>query len=309
MKEGIETSLMKKEIKTSQMNGVLNIFKNKGMSSFDVVRKIKFLANEKKVGHTGTLDPEATGVLPVCIGKATKTIDYIMNSNKVYDVKCLLGVKTTTYDLEGEILERNETKHISNDEVLEVVLSFIGEYDQVPPMYSALKKNGVRLYDLARQGIEIEREARKVKILNISDLKIELPYVYMKVACSKGTYIRSLCYDIGEKLKVGATMAELNRSETSIFKQENSVNIDDLTKENISEHMITIEEALSFYPKIIVNSSFTKLLVNGVKVFDKRLTNEKREKNVLYRVYDSEGTFIGIGKQDNEGFKIEKLLL
>ncbi|WP_038458257.1 tRNA pseudouridine(55) synthase TruB [Clostridium beijerinckii] len=291
------------------MNGVLNIFKNKGMTSFDVVRKIKFLANEKKVGHTGTLDPEATGVLPVCLGKATKTIDYIMNSNKVYEVKFLLGVKTTTYDLEGEILEKNEIDHIKSDEVSEVALSFIGEYDQVPPMYSALKKNGVRLYELARKGIEVEREARKVRIFNISDLKIELPYVYMKVACSKGTYIRSLCYDIGEKLKVGAAMAELNRTETSIFKQSDSVNIDDLTKENIQDYIMTIEDALSFYPKITVKSTFTKLLINGVKVFDKRLTNEKREKNVLYRVYDSEGIFIGIGKQDDDGFKIEKLLL
>jgi len=298
-----------KDTKTSQINGVLNIFKNKGMTSFDVVRKIKFLANEKKVGHTGTLDPEATGVLPVCLGKATKTIDYIMNSNKVYEVKFLLGVKTTTYDLEGEILKKNEIDHIKSDEVSEVALSFIGEYDQVPPMYSALKKNGVRLYELARKGIEVEREARKVRIFNISDLKIELPYVYMKVACSKGTYIRSLCYDIGEKLKVGAAMAELNRSETSIFKQSDSVNIDDLTKENIQDYIMTIEDALSFYPKITVKSTFTKLLINGVKVFDKRLTNEKREKNVLYRVYDSEGIFIGIGKQDDDGFKIEKLLL
>lgn len=300
---------MKNDMRNSNINGVLNIFKNKGMTSFDVVRKIKFLANEKKVGHTGTLDPEATGVLPICLGKATKIIDYIMNSNKVYNVKFLLGIKTTTYDLEGEVVEENETEHLIEEEVLNVVLSFIGEYDQVPPMYSALKKNGVRLYDLARQGIEIEREARKINIFNISDLKIDLPYVYMKVACSKGTYIRSLCYDIGEKLKVGATMAELNRCETSIFKQENSVNIEELTEQNIQSYIISIEEALSFYPKITVNSSFTKLLVNGVKVFDKRLTSEKREKNVLYRVYDSEETFIGIGKQDENGFKIEKLLL
>lgn len=300
---------MKNDMRNSNINGVLNVFKNKGMTSFDVVRKIKFLASEKKVGHTGTLDPEATGVLPICLGKATKIIDYIMNSNKVYNVKFLLGIKTTTYDLEGEIVEENETEHLTEEEVLNVVLSFIGEYDQVPPMYSALKKNGVRLYELARQGIEIEREARKINIFNISDLKIDLPYVYMKVACSKGTYIRSLCYDIGEKLKVGATMAELNRCETSIFKQENSVNIEELTEQNIQNYIISIEEALSFYPKITVNSSFTKLLVNGVKVFDKRLTSEKREKNVLYRVYDSEETFIGIGKQDENGFKIEKLLI
>lgn len=300
---------MKNDMRNSNVNGVLNIFKNKGMTSFDAVRKIKFLANEKKVGHTGTLDPEATGVLPICLGKATKIIDYIMNSSKVYDVKFLLGTKTTTYDLEGEVVEEIETEHLTQDEVLKVVLSFIGEYDQIPPMYSAIKKNGVRLYDLARQGIEIEREARRINIIDISDIKIQLPYVSMKVACSKGTYIRSLCYDIGDQLKVGATMVELNRCETSIFKQENSVNIEDLTKENIQNYIISIEEALLFYPKLTVNSSFTKLLVNGVKVFDKRLTSEKREKNVFYRVYDTEGTFIGIGKQDDNGFKIEKLLL
>ncbi|NME81784.1 tRNA pseudouridine(55) synthase TruB [Clostridium sp. SM-530-WT-3G] len=291
------------------MNGILNVYKNKGMSSFDVVRKIKFLAHEKKVGHTGTLDPEATGVLPVALGKATKTIDYIMNCNKTYEVKFLLGVKTTTYDLEGEVIEKKDTSFLTEQEVKDAVLSFIGEYDQVPPMYSALKQNGVRLYDLARQGIEVERQGRRIHILNIEDIKIELPYVYMKVSCSKGTYIRSLCFDIGEKLNVGATMTELNRSETSVFNQEDSVNVEDLTEENIQEYLISIEDALKFYPKLVINSSFTKLLINGVKVFDKRLTNEHREKDLLYRVYDDKGLFIGLGKQDDKGFKIEKLLM
>ncbi len=291
------------------MNGILNVYKNKGMSSFDVVRKIKFLAHEKKVGHTGTLDPEATGVLPVALGKATKTIDYIMNCNKTYEVKFLLGTKTTTYDLEGEVIEKKDTSFLTVEEVKDAVISFIGEYDQVPPMYSALKQNGVRLYDLARQGIEVERQGRRVHILNIEDIKIELPYVSMKVSCSKGTYIRSLCFDIGEKLNVGATMTDLNRSETSVFRQEDSVNIEDLTEDNIQDYLISIEDALKFYPKLVVNSSFTKLLVNGVKVFDRRLTSEHREKDVLYRVYDSEGVFIGLCRQDDKGFKIEKLLM
>lgn len=291
------------------MNGILNVYKNKGMSSFDVVRRIKFLAHEKKVGHTGTLDPEATGVLPVALGKATKTIDYIMNCNKTYEVEFLLGTKTTTYDLEGEVIEKKDTSFLTVEEVKDAVMSFIGEYDQVPPMYSALKQNGVRLYDLARQGIEVERKGRRIHILNIEDIKIELPYVSMKVSCSKGTYIRSLCFDIGEKLNVGATMTDLNRSETSIFRQEDSVNIEDLTEDNIQDYLISIEDALEFYPKLVVNSSFTKLLVNGVKVFDRRLTNERREKDVLYRVYDSEGVFIGLGRQDDKGFKIEKLLM
>ena len=291
------------------MNGILNVYKNKGMSSFDVVRKIKFLAHEKKVGHTGTLDPEATGVLPVALGKATKIIDYIMNSSKIYEVKLVLGQKTTTYDLEGEVIEKKDYSHITEEEALNCVLSFIGEYDQVPPMYSALKKNGVRLYDLARQGIEVEREARRINIYDITNIKVELPYISMKVCCSKGTYIRSLCYDIGEKLNVGATMTMLNRCGTSIFNEEDSINIDEITEENIENHLITIEEALCNFPKLTVQSSFTKLLVNGVNVFDKRLTNEKREQGVLYRVYDSEGLFLGLGKQEDRGFKIEKLLL
>ena len=291
------------------MNGILNVYKNRGMSSFDVVRKIKFLAHEKKVGHTGTLDPEATGVLPVALGKATKIIDYIMNSSKAYEVKLILGKKTTTYDLEGEVVSEKDVSHIKEEEAMDVVLSFIGEIDQIPPMYSALKKNGVRLYDLARQGIEVEREARRITIHDITDIKIELPYISMTVCCSKGTYIRSLCYDIGEKLNVGATMTMLNRSATSVFKQEDSINIEDLTEENIENHLITIEEALRNFPKLTVESSFTKLLVNGVNVFDKRLTNEKRTQGVLYRVYDNEGLFIGLGKQEDRGFKIEKLLL
>ena len=160
-----------------------------------------------------------------------------------------------------------------------------------------------------RQGIEVEREARRITIHDITDIKIELPYISMTVCCSKGTYIRSLCYDIGEKLNVGATMTMLNRSATSVFRQEDSINIEDLTEENIENHLITIEEALRNFPKLTVESSFTKLLVNGVNVFDKRLTNEKRTQGVLYRVYDNEGLFIGLGKQEDRGFKIEKLLL
>ncbi|MGN2349621.1 tRNA pseudouridine(55) synthase TruB [Clostridium cagae] len=290
------------------MNGVLNVFKNKGMSSFDVVRKIKFTAKEKKVGHTGTLDPEAEGVLPVCLGKATKIIDYIMNSRKVYKVKLLLGKNTTTYDLEGEVVKERDASHIKENDVKEMILSFLGGYDQVPPMYCALKQNGVRLYQLARQGIEVEREARRITIYDICDIEYDLPYVSFKVTCSKGTYIRSLCYDIGEKLNVGATMVNLIRTETSIFKEENSVNIEGLTPENIEDYIISIEDALSFYPKLTVNTSFTKLLVNGVKVYDKRLSDDVIESDILYRVYDKENTFIGLGSKDSEGFKIQKLL-
>lgn len=291
------------------MNGVLNIFKNSGMSSFDVVRIVRKVACEKKVGHTGTLDPEAIGVLPVCLGKATKIIDYIMNDKKSYKVKFKLGVTTTTYDLEGEILSESDTSNITVEETLEAINKFKGTYNQVPPMYSALKKNGVRLYELARKGIEVEREGRPITIYDIKDIEINLPYISMEVTCSKGTYIRSLCYDIGEALKVGACMTDLRRTETSCFHERDSINIKDLTSENIHNYIISIEDALKSYPKLKVNEGFSKLLINGVRVMDRRLTNEKIDNNILYRVYDENDKFLGLGKRELNGFKIEKLLI
>lgn len=291
------------------MNGVLNIFKNKGMTSFDVVSRVIKIANEKKVGHTGTLDPEAEGVLPVCIGKATKIIDYIMDSEKGYSVKFKLGIKTTTYDLEGEVLEERDTSSLTEKEVEETINSFKGEYSQVPPMFSALKKNGVRLYDLARKGIEVEREGRNIKIYNIENINIELPYVSMDVTCSKGTYIRSLCYDIGEKLNVFATMTELKRFKTSFFSENDSINIDDLNKENIKEHLISIEEALKNYPEIYLTKGYDKLIINGVRVADKRFTKNIVENDILYKVYDENKKFLGLGRKNKEGFKMEKLLI
>lgn len=291
------------------MNGVLNIFKPKGMSSFDAVRVVKKVAGTGKVGHTGTLDPEATGVLPICIGKATKIIDYIMDSEKVYEVTLKLGIRTTTYDLEGEVLEERDPSHLTEEEILNTINSFKGEYSQIPPMYSALKQNGVRLYELARKGIEVERKGRLVNIYNLEDIKINNPYISMKVTCSKGTYIRSLCYDIGEKLGVFATMTQLNRAKTSVFSQEKSININELTKENINDYILSMEEALEKYDKIIVNKKYVKLLVNGVRVADGRFTKDKVINNKLYRVYDDENNFIGLGERNDAGFKIEKLLI
>ena len=291
------------------MNGVLNIFKPKGMSSFDAVRVVKKVAGTGKVGHTGTLDPEATGVLPICIGRATKIIDYIMDSEKVYEVTLKLGIRTTTYDLEGEVLEEIDPSHLTEEEILNSINSFKGDYSKIPPMYSALKKNGVRLYELARKGIEVERKGRLINIHNLEDIKINNPYISMKVTCSKGTYIRSLCYDIGEKLGVFATMMQLNRVKTSVFSQEKSININELTKENINDYILSMEEALEKYDKIVVNKKYVKLLVNGVRVADGRFTKDKVINNKLYRVYDDENNFIGLGERNDAGFKIEKLLI
>ncbi|MDU7067705.1 MAG: tRNA pseudouridine(55) synthase TruB [Clostridium perfringens] len=292
------------------MNGVINIYKNTGVTSFDVVAMVRRVAKMKKVGHTGTLDPAASGVLPVCLGKATKIIDYIMENKKVYRVNLKLGMVTDTYDLEGEVLREEDASHITKDEILNCINSFVGTIDQVPPMYSALKQNGVRLYELARQGIEVHREARKITIYSIENIKIESnDNIQMDVCCSKGTYIRSLCYDIGEKLNVGATMTALERIQNGPFTKEEAINIEDLTEELLEKHIISIEKALDSFEKITVNEKFGKLLRNGVKVFDNRMYSEEVEFNKLYRVYEDNGVFLGLGKMDEKGFKLEKLLI
>lgn len=292
------------------MNGVINIYKNTGMTSFDVVAMVRRVAKMKKVGHTGTLDPAASGVLPVCLGKATKIIDYIMENKKVYSVNLKLGMVTDTYDLEGEVLREKDASHITKDEILNCINSFVGTIDQVPPMYSALKQNGVRLYELARQGIEVHREARKVTIYSIENINIESnDNIQMDVCCSKGTYIRSLCYDIGENLNVGATMTALERIQNGPFTKEEAINIEDLTEELLEKHIISIEKALDSFEKITVNEKFGKLLRNGVKVFDNRMYSEEVEFNKLYRVYEDNGVFLGLGKRDEKGFKLEKLLI
>lgn len=292
------------------MNGVINIYKNTGMTSFDVVAMVRRVAKMKKVGHTGTLDPAASGVLPVCLGKATKIIDYIMENKKVYRVSLKLGMVTDTYDLEGEVLREEDASHITKDEILNCINSFVGTIDQVPPMYSALKQNGVRLYELARQGIEVHREARKITIYSIENIKIESnDNIQMDVCCSKGTYVRSLCYDIGEKLNVGATMTALERIQNGPFTKEEAINIEDLTEELLEKHIISIEKALDSFEKITVNEKFGKLLRNGVKVFDNRMYSEEVEFNKLYRVYEDNGVFLGLGKRDEKGFKLEKLLI
>lgn len=291
------------------MDGIINIFKNTGMTSFDVVREIKKVAKTGKVGHTGTLDPEASGVLPVCIGKATKIIDYIMDSDKIYEVEFKLGIKTTTYDLEGEVLATASTTHLINEDIISAIRFFEKEYLQVPPMYSALKQNGVRLYELARKGIEVERPGRPVNIKNIEILEINNPCIKMRVTCTKGTYIRSLCYDIGEKLGVYATMTSLKRSKTSIFTESEAINIEDLNETVLKANLISIETALENYEKVKINSGFEKLLINGVKVKDPRVISEKINYNQIYRVYSSSDEFIGLGEKSSEGFKIIKLLL
>ncbi|MBP5732814.1 MAG: tRNA pseudouridine(55) synthase TruB, partial [Lachnospiraceae bacterium] len=190
------------------LNGMIIVKKEAGFTSNDVVAKMRGICGQRKVGHTGTLDPDATGVLPVCLGNGTKLCDMLAERDKEYVTELLLGVTTDTQDISGTVLSEREV-NASEEEVRAAIQSFVGAYDQVPPMYSALKVNGKKLYELAREGKEVERKARRVAILEIEILEMKLPVVKLRVACTKGTYIRTLCHDIGEKLGCGGTMKSL----------------------------------------------------------------------------------------------------
>ena len=199
------------------INGIVNIYKEKGYTSHDVVAVLRKVVGQKKIGHTGTLDPDATGVLPVCLGRATKVCELLTDHDKTYEALLLLGKTTDTQDISGEVLEERDPGDLTEEEVRSCIESFIGEYDQIPPMYSALKVNGKKLYELAREGKTVERKSRKVQIHGIRILEMNLPHVRMEVDCSKGTYIRTLCHDIGEKLQVGGCMEELERTKVGRF--------------------------------------------------------------------------------------------
>ena len=201
------------------INGIINVYKERGFTSFDVVAKLRGILHERKIGHTGTLDPEATGVLPICIGNATKVCELLTDKDKVYRTVMHLGITTDTQDMTGTVKEdRSREAALLKEQTVEAaILQFVGDYEQIPPMYSALKVNGKKLCDLARAGIEVERKARTVKIFSIEIEKINLPYVTMQVHCSKGTYIRTLCADIGEALGVGACMESLVRTRVCIL--------------------------------------------------------------------------------------------
>lgn len=287
--------------------GVINVDKPLGITSFDVVRKIKKIAKEKKVGHGGTLDPEASGVLPICIGRATKAIDFIMENEKEYIAEIKLGVVTDTYDREGKILSEKEV-NCSEEEVLSIINKFLGDIDQIPPMFSALKINGKKLYELAREGIEVERAPRKITIKEIEVLNIELPIVKIRVRCSKGTYIRSLCYDIGMELGCGGMMWSLDRTATGPFHKSNSVKLEELNEENIEKYLLPLEKVFEKYPKLVVNEKFERLIRNGVVIKDKSLLCKIKE-SINYAVYNKENVFIGIGALDIAGFKLIKMFV
>lgn len=284
-------------------SGIINVYKEKGFTSFDVVAKLRGILKTKKIGHTGTLDPDAEGVLPVCIGRATKVCDILTDKDKVYEAVMLLGVETDTQDTSGEVLKELPVE-VSEEAVKEAILSFVGEYAQVPPMYSALKVNGKKLYELAREGKTVERKARNVQIFSIEILEMDLPRVRMSVHCSKGTYIRTLCHDVGQKLGCGGCMDKLLRTKVGVFELADTLKlaeIDALSREGLVEdRIISVDELFEDYTKVWMKQEFDVVVHNGNRV-KKRMFEEKLSSNTeRLRVYDSKGEFIGIYEYSEE---------
>lgn len=298
------------------INGILNVYKEAGFTSHDVVGKLRGILRQKKIGHTGTLDPDAVGVLPVCLGNATKLCDMLVDKEKSYEVRFLLGVETDTQDLSGTVLARHEVT-VTPQEAEEAVMGFVGDYQQIPPMYSAKKVNGKKLYELAREGKVIERKPCPVTIHSIQIKEIALPYITMEVQCSKGTYIRTLCHDIGSKLGCAAAMQDLKRTKSGIFTIEDSATLSEieaLSKEGrIGEICIPVERMLVNYPSVTVNNTSKRLLDNGNALKCENLVAipEEARNACGVKVYAPDGRFLAIYRyeEDNERFIPVKMFL
>lgn len=273
------------------LDGILIIDKPQGLTSFDVVAKVRKELHTKKVGHTGTLDPLATGVLVVCVEKATKLVTYLTCDDKIYDVEMKLGIKTNTGDITGEVIE-NKDSVIDISKINSIIKSFIGKQKQIPPMYSAIKVNGKKLYELAREGIEIKREARDIEIFDINNISLEKDIIKYRVHCSKGTYVRTLCEDIANKLGTVGTMTALRRIKTGVFEISNSIKLEDISEEKI----ISIEK---LFDKKINVSGLTDDLLNGRKI-------PVNEEDGLYNIYSDK--YLGIGKVEGNYLKREIIL-
>ncbi|MDW7660677.1 MAG: tRNA pseudouridine(55) synthase TruB [Bacillota bacterium] len=293
------------------INGVIVIDKPMDMTSHDVVAIMRRKLKTKKIGHTGTLDPMATGVLPICIGKATKIVDFLMDQKKTYHCTMMLGTATDTQDRWGEVILSGDCTGINEKEITETILSFVGEIQQIPPMYSALKVNGEKLVDLARKGIVVEREARIRTIHSIENIDVRQHTASFLVTCSKGTYIRTLCHDIGIKLGCYAHMTELRRTASDPFKIESAMILEDLSLENIDNHIISIEDALDWMPLIILprNAELLKQVENGVrKNLDRYVKEPEDVKDKFYRVFIEE-QFYGLAERLDNGIYMKKLMI
>lgn len=297
-------------------NGIINVYKEKGYTSFDVVARMRGICGQKKIGHTGTLDPDAEGVLLVCLGKATKVCDMLTDSDKVYRAVMQLGVETDTQDLTGTILKKVDTSGFMEQKVMDAVMQFEGEIHQVPPMYSALKVNGKKLCDLARAGVTVERKARSVTIYKIQVENIALPYVTMTVSCSKGTYIRTLCHDIGQKLGCGAAMKSLVRLQAAGYRMEDAYKLDTLQEYKeagtLKDVVTPIEHVFEVYPVLTAKPEFDIMLKNGNKMALQQFQETiKPEPEMKVRVRMSDGRFAAVYeyREDLGLFRPSKMFL
>ena len=290
------------------MNGIIIINKHKGCTSHDIVYKVKKMFNEK-VGHTGTLDPMATGVLPLLIGKGTQCSKYLINHDKIYNVTLQLGEKTDTADSEGKVIETKEVKEktLKKENIEKILEKFKGKQEQIPPIYSAIKVNGKKLYEYARKGQEVEIKPRKIEIYNIELLNIneKQKQIEFQVSCSKGTYIRSLCEDIAQRLETVGYMLELKRIQVGNFNIKEAITIEQLennidNKEFIEENFIQFEEIFKNKEKIELDDRKLRLFLNGVQL-------TMTCKDEIYRIY-SNNKFIGIGIVENKLLKRDIVL-
>ncbi len=277
------------------LDGIINIYKEKGYTSHDVVARLRKILGQKKIGHTGTLDPDAQGVLPVCLGKATKLCDLLTDKEKTYRAVLLLGKVTDTQDISGRVLKENPV-NISPEELRSCVETFQGDIMQIPPMYSACKIQGKRLYELAREGVVVERPPRPVHIRQISLADVHLPRAVLEVTCSKGTYIRTLCHDIGQQLGCGGCMEELLRTRSGMFGIDQALKLSQAEKlfeeGRLEEQILRIEDILSEYPRLDCTADQDRLLDNGNPL---PAVKDKRDFGGGWiRVYDSRGVFKGI---------------
>lgn len=287
------------------MDGIVNVNKPLGITSHDVVYRLRKILNTKKIGHTGTLDPEASGVLPMCIGKGTKLAEYLTASDKQYLAKLQLGAFTDTQDATGEVLESFDV-NVTEDQIRHAVEGFIGEIQQIPPMFSAIKIDGKKLYELAREGKTVEREARKITIHNIEIKNIDLHNntVDMLVDCSKGTYIRTLCNDIGAVLDCGGHMSALCRTKSGRFQLDKAFTLEEIEKMTSKEDfsfLVPVGEALWEYDRIVLAERNSKRVRNGIKIHVEGLVEDH-----IYRVFDEKNEFLALAQQKNGEFIIIK---
>ena len=317
------------------MNGIINVYKEAGFTSFDVVAKLRGIVKQKKIGHTGTLDPDAVGVLPVCLGSATKLCDMLTDKKKEYIAEFVLGKTTDTQDISGTVLSEAEVI-CTEDDVREAVASFIGEYEQLPPMYSAIKVDGKRLYELARQGKEVERKKRPVTFFEIEILDICLPNVSVRVLCSKGTYIRTLCHDIGQKLDCGAVMTSLKRTASGQFTLDSAHTLTEIEalRDNgkLDSAIIPVDEVFTDLPAIVVSDGLEQKILNGnyiswtkcksYVVLESDTTSGLKDGGVdslscggqlfrIYNKYNNSSNFMAIYRYDSDkkGIVPEKMFL